>query len=306
MRRQIKFIFSFIVIFLCYTSVGVAQKETSRFQYRPKAKFVKKSAKVGQPILYSLSFRHNPNQVVIFPDTLHDFNGFDCLGLNWFPTRTDSLGSLDSIVYTLQTFRLATEQTLSLPVYVMDGTDSIVLRSNLDTLYLHRLIPENPADSTYKADDLIIPVEPWINYPYWIIGSGLATIILLLLNTLLGRPFQKAIGLLDLYRRHLAFITNFDRLSRQSLRQQSPKLAGEALIDWKGYLQKLKGIPFSTFSTKEMANHLKDELLLDTLRQLDRCVYGGMKNELNDNIFRVLRITALRFYKERQQEIRNG
>lgn len=273
---------------------------------RPFLHFRDRHAKIGEPIYLSLSVRHDPDLDLIFPDSLADYAPFEFLNKTYYATRTDENGSFDSVVYTLQTFNMSPEQRLRLSITDYTNGDTVVYESNLDTLYLHRLLPEMPTKPTLKVNTQAEILPLWINYNYWGLGIGVMTVLLFLVNAFLGRPIQKGFGLLVLYRRHAIFTTLFDRLASQSLKNRSTDTMEQALNLWKQYMERVDNQPFSTYTTKEITTLFPDENLSQALQSIDRAVYGGMKDEISERIFTVLRRYSVDFYDRRKAKIKEG
>lgn len=273
---------------------------------KPLLQFQARHARIGEPIYLSLSLWHGPDDDIIFPDSLDDYAPFEFLSKRYYATRTDARGSFDSAVYTLQTFHMKPEQVLRFKILKYTPQDTQVFYSNADTLYLHRLIPERPATPILKVNPALEYVPPAINYNYWALGLGLIVLALFLINTFLGRPIQKWFGLLVLYRRHTVFSSVFDKLSNQTVKGRSTDGMEQALNLWKQYMERVDQRPFSTYTTKEIATLLPDEHLVQALQSIDRAVYGGMQEEINERIFTILRRYAVVFYNKRREAIKNG
>lgn len=273
---------------------------------RPSLRFHERHARIGEPIYVSLAIKHAPELDLVFPDSLYDYGTFEFLGKSFYPTRSNGQHAVDSVVYTLQTFQMKPEQGLQLAILDYTDGDTITYTSNKDTLYLHRMIPELPSKPLLKLKVEPETIPQWINYNYWALGLGLTLFVLLLVNTFLGKPLQKGVSLLIEYRRHIVFTTIFDRLASQTLRNRSTDTMEQALTLWKQYMERIDNQPFTTFTTKEITAYLEDEHLNEALRSIDRAVYGGMKDEISERIFTILRRYALTFYGKKKDEIRGN
>ena len=86
---------------------------------QPESSFNKDSVKIGEEVVYSRSIRYLSTKDVVFPDSLFNFAPFELYKKVSFPTRSDSIFSLDSAVYHLSTFELDTVQLLNLPIFMV-------------------------------------------------------------------------------------------------------------------------------------------------------------------------------------------
>ena len=81
----------------------------------PEGSFNKDSLKIGENLEYTLSIKYPKNSDVVFPDSLFDFAPFEFTSKVSFPTRSDSIFSFDSAIYSLTTFEIDSLQILRLP-----------------------------------------------------------------------------------------------------------------------------------------------------------------------------------------------
>ncbi|MES2387530.1 MAG: hypothetical protein V4543_05980 [Bacteroidota bacterium] len=272
-------------------------------------KFHSDTVKIGQPIVYTLVLKHPAGTQALFPDSSWNYEPFELSSRNWFRTTTDTGGiATDSVRYTLLSFSTDSAQSLALPVfYLGNGTDSNAVFSSADTVLLRSAIKNADTDSPLIADTEFREVKQRINYPYLLLGFGAVTIALILLNAFLGRPVQRAVRRVLLGRRHRIFLAAFERLENLALREKSGKRVENSLNLWKKYIERLDGVPYSTYTTKEMATAIPDdERLKRTLQTIDRCVYGGQNEVISEEIFTELRRRALLFYRKKREEIKNG
>ncbi|WP_143083817.1 hypothetical protein [Flexibacter flexilis] len=270
----------------------------------PHGRFLKDTAQVGQPVQYSLSFKHDKNIQVVFPDSSHDFAPFEFVRKAFFTTRSDSLQSMDSAVYTVTTFELDSLQNLSLPIYVLlPSGDSLAEWTDEDTLIIRNSVK---IQENLIADTIFWQIKTEFNYIYWGIGATFLLILLLLANSFLGKPLNRAFKLLIMYQRHKAFHGSFDKLTNQILKNPSALGLEKAQTIWKKYIEKVDNIPYSTYTTREINQHLPDTKLKETLQAIDRYVYGGIQpNNIDEHLQRLLK-QANAIYELKRSEIRKS
>ena len=156
------FIFHFSLLLIAHSSKLIAQQ--------PRGQFLQDSIKLGKPFQYALSFRHKPALDVLFPDTTYNFKPFEVKSFEYFPTKTDARGSLDSVVYTLVSFDIHKIQPLSLPIFINMPTDCTTVYANKDSVILMEMFDKSTQKAILKTDDKIfyLPQEP--NYPLILLG----------------------------------------------------------------------------------------------------------------------------------------
>ena len=286
--------------------VSVPEQRTFFKEYSLKGHFEQDSTKIGMPVVYTLLLKHPAGTQAVFPDSGYDYSPFELAEKQFFPTRTLDNISTDSVRFTLQTFSLDSVQQLALPVWVSVAGDSVELQAAPDSLRLVRVIKVPQPDAVPVATTVFGTVPPRFNYPYWILGTGAAVILLVLLNAFIGKPAQRYWKLILLLRRQRLFLLAFDRLQAQTLRDKSGKRMEASLNLWKTYIERTDGKPYTTYTTKEMATAIPDEQLVKTLQAIDRCVYGGQTELISEEIFKNLRSRANLFYQKKQLEIRNA
>jgi len=101
-----------------------------------------------------------------------------------------------------------------------------------------------------------------------------------LLYWFFGKQFIRWYQLYRLWRKNLEFRRTYQRLSR-SISSQPKGLQNleKAISVWKSYLENLIHVPFSTYTTKEMVDNLRDKRLVKALQAIDSAIYGGNFSE---------------------------
>ena len=273
----------------------------------PKGKFLSDSVKVGLPVQYALSYRHKATADVFFPDSAYNFAPFEMVKREYFNTITDQNGSLDSVVYTLISFEVTPVQELSLPVYVRAKRDCTRVFAPMDYVVLNSIIKPNVRIDTLslKKDTRLIPIAQQVNFPLiFLIIIGLLLIIGMVF-WFFGKPIRRQVRLFNFKRRYDDFRKLFQRLSRgtEDAKKRLENIE-KAVVLWKKYIERIENKPFTTFTTKEILDNLKDNRLSDALREIDATVYGGVYSNKTIASMQVLQELAEGLYRERRIEIK--
>jgi hypothetical protein len=275
-------------------------------QELPVGRFLADSIRIGSPVVYSLSYRHSPKEVLIFPDTSYDFKPFELIDKKYFPTRTDASGSLDSVVYTLMSFEIDPVQTLRLPVYIISEKDSTPAFAMPDTVYLREMI-SGPVDSlSLKANTRYRPLKYETNYSFFLLILLGFLVLFGLLALSFGKQIRTRFRLYRLERRHLAFLQEFRQMGSQLPTGETVLLLEKVVMRWKGYIESLSGKPYSTYTTKEISDSIPDPPLAEALKHVDRTVYGGLPYDPSSDATTALQDFAVRLYEKRRKEISEG
>ena len=275
----------------------------------PKGKFLSDSVRVGLPVQYALSYRHKAIADVFFPDSAYNFSPFEMVKREYFNTVTDQHGSLDSVIYTLISFEVTPIQELSLPVYVRAKRDCTRVFAPMDYVILSSIIKPNVNIDTLslKKDTRFIPIAQQVNFPLiFLIIIGLLLIIGMVF-WFFGKPIRRQIRLFNFKRRYDDFRKLFQRLSRgtEDAKRRLENIE-KAVVLWKKYIERIENKPFTTFTTKEILDNLKDNRLSDALREIDATVYGGVYSNQTIASLQVLQELAEGLYHERRVEMGLG
>lgn len=280
--------------------VNAQQKHSSQ----PLGYFLEDSISLGTSCFYSLSLRHAPDVQVLFPDSSHSFAPFELIDHRYFPTRTDSLGSLDSVVYQLTTYEIDAKQTLKLPVFLINDKDCTTVYSRTDTILFKSLL-ENSAELSLKklkANNEYEEVKSYFNFPYLISTILVLLTLSLIIWGLLGKQIRQSYRLFQFRTRQAIFIKEFGRLRSRNILQNIEK----ALSLWKKHLEYIESQPFSSYTTKEIIQVVADEELGKSLKNIDRAIYGQETAIDVKTSFDVLLHFAIRRFEQRREELRNA
>ena len=274
----------------------------------PVGAFDTDTALLASPVHYSLSVKRPAKTQVLFPDSLYPFTPFELRLRTWFPTRRTADSMLvDSAVYELMSFTGTPTLTLSLPIFYLNPQGDSVPVYAPDVSLHQRLLQgaEGGSDTLLPAIQTLAVPERF-NYPYWIIGISLLVGLLAVANVFLGKPLQRYFRLWVERRRHKAFIRTYDRLVIQVRDRGAQGPLERALNLWKAYIERVEEIPYTTYTTKDFAEHLPDRDLTNGLQTLDRYIYGGFPPDEASVAYATLRRQAVRFYTRKAQNLRHG
>jgi len=292
----------FLILFNISTCPGIPQE-----LLKPVARFNKDSAKVGEPIKLSLSVNYKSSLRILFPDTNFQFSPFEILKKEFYPTKTIGEISRDCVVYELTTFDLETVQRIKLPVFQFSGNDSTGWYSNEASLHiLQKFIGNLPEKPVFEQDLSLVNVARRINYPYILIGMAAILILILLINFFFDRPIQKFIYMFLEKRRHISYLKVYDKNYKQLESTLSVENVETLLVNWRKYIQRVDGQPYTSFTSMEIFKVLPDKDLREVLQEVDRWIYGGI--EMKDWRFNMdyVKQIAVQLYLKKRETIRNG
>ncbi|WP_143437123.1 hypothetical protein [Hymenobacter mucosus] len=270
----------------------------------PRGRFLHPTTRVGELVEYELSYHHAPALEVIFPDSAAKFGPFEYADRQFFPTFTRQGRSLDRTVYRLRTFSLDSVQSLSLPITVLHGADTLTIPTEPATVRLVRTAPPITAGQVpvLRQNLRLQPVEPEFNYPYWLAGAALALAIVG--GVVLG--FRR--GLRLRYRRyrlrknHVYFLAQYARHVERFNLSRSLTNMERAITLWKNYLSALEDSAISSLTTREIVIHYQNDADVRlALRLADRVIYGNQFSE--DDTETDLAFVLLRDFAERRYSL---
>lgn len=288
----------FILFFMGMFANANAQK------LYPKGKFLADQVKVGEQIKYVLTLEHSADVEVLFPDSTYNFAPFELIEKRYFPTITNGL-SRDSAVYILQTFELDSLQQLALPIFVLNGGDTSMIRSDFSQVLLKEITMNVPISEEVKTleNTEYLATKQELNYPIIILIGVILIVVLILIFVIFGGRIRKSFRLQRLKRQYERFANDY---KRQISNNPDVKKIEKGLYLWKNYLEDLQKIPFTSYTSREISTIIADEKLLTSLKNIDVAIYGNLYNEQTENAFIVLQTHAFEAYQYKLEEVRNG
>lgn len=221
-------------------------------QERPVGKFLKDRIEVGEPVQYTLSFKHPIGQDILFPDSTYPYTPFEFIEKRYFKTKSDSIYSYDSAVYTISTFEIDSVQHLAMPVFSIENEDTTKLFALPDSIFLIASLTTLPDSVKFMETSSYVSVDKEFNYSYLFIGLSLFLLVAILLILIFGKRVIREIKIKRLRKKHLKFLISFKetnaRINGENFEEKLLKLYSL----WKMYMQQLTGKPFTSYSSKEI------------------------------------------------------
>lgn len=292
------------LIFLLILS-GICSQDIIGQEIQVHGNFMEDSVRIGEDIPYSLTARYPDYYEIIFPDSSFGYQPFEYVSRKYFPTRTDSTSSFDSVIYYLRTFEIDSVQYLQLPVFLKQVDDSATIYTARDSVMLDYVIKEKPDSLALKENTSLFHVPGIFNYPVLLIILAGVFVLIILIILIFGRKIVRWYRLYRMKRRHRKFLEKFYNELR-GLRDGRAGAEPEIVLsEWKKYMEKIEKEPYTKLTSKELINLHADHRLKDNLRSIDRYIYGSVKDRpLYENFEKLLEYSIER-YELRIEEVRN-
>lgn len=268
----------------------------------PEGKFLQDSMKVGEEIPYVLSLKYPEEQTILFPDSSYDFTPFELVEKKYFNTVSSDGFSFDSVVYYLQTFELEAFQTFKLPIFVIEGIDSITVFATADTLFLKTLeiAPDEPIKETTQYRE--VPIQ--FNYPYLIAFLVVLFCLVIAVLLIFGKQIKKKITLYRMRKAHEKFVAQYEQNLVKLQQSATKNSAEESLNFWKKYMERLDKIPYTKLTTKEVGQYYPHNDFQKSLRNMDKNIYGRFKVEETYTNLENLKTFANERYLAKTEEVK--
>jgi len=282
--------------FFLWSFVAYAQ------EFKPVGVFSKDTLKVGEPVQFTLTFRHKSNLEVFFPDSAYNFMPFEYEKHDFFPTKTQDGISLDSAVYTLSSFDTDSVLDFIVPVFVVEKNDTTVYFTESQRVNISRMVNQLPDSVQLLANTEYRYVKKQINYVYIGLIVGGVLVVVFGLLAIFGGQIRRAYRLRRMKRQWDRFRNEFSRLAQASVNVVTTE---KSLLLWKSYLESLQDIPFTSYTTKEIEQSINNEELSLSLKNIDRAIYGNIFDEQLRLAMQFLSNYAQSSYEEKVKEVRN-
>lgn len=274
-------------------------------QIEPKGKFLQDSMAIGEPVKYSLSIHYPADFQVLMPDSLYDYAPFEYSKKQFSPTKTDSIRSFDSVVYTLTSFEIDKVQKLKLPVFIVQGDDSTAVYAKTDSIYLEEQIQVVSDSLQMKTDAIITKLDKDFNYPYLIAFVIAIGIVVLLVILFFGKKLRKKWQVWRLNKRHKKFRISFESKLSSVGDMQVEKIE-KLLYTWKKHAEYISKSPYAKLTSKEINQMQQNEELYENLKSIDRTIYSSKGRENATEAFQFLLHYANVILEERIKAITDG
>lgn len=274
----------------------------------PKAHFIQDSLLVGEPVAFSVSLRYPKKLNLLLPDSTYDFSPFEIISRHYFPTRSDSLYSHDSVVYMLTSFYPDSLLELSLPVFMIQGKDSLPLWTEPDQIRAGSVLVGTASDTLQiESHTAYTAVEYPFNYPYFFLGLIGMLVFIASGVAVFGKSVRRKIRLWFLQRRFSSFDEAYTSKMSRFLTGDPSVRADELLLLWKNYLEDLEKKPYTKLTSQEIAEINPDKNhWLQVLRPIDRSIYGYQAGEDLQISLQQLQELAREKFDRRKQEVLNA
>jgi len=291
----------YIVLFFLVFSLTAKSQEI-----QVNGGFVEDNLMIGQEINYWLTASYPAKLEMVFPDSTASFTPFEFAAKTYFKTELRGNEAFDSTIYTLQSFEIEPVQYLKLQAIILSSTDSTIIESPIDSIYLTELAPVVTDTTQLKTNVDYLAVNRQFNYPlmYYVLG-GLGLIILMVL-LIFGKRILKFFMVKKLERDYKAFSENFSQYIHQLKKDPKPEIAENALSMWKNYQQRLDRIAFSSFTTTDILALGFTQELKDPLKSIDRVVYGRRVQENIYQDFQQIEDFTDERFQQKVAEIKHG
>ncbi|KAA9346025.1 hypothetical protein F0P94_02800 [Adhaeribacter soli] len=265
-------------------------------------RFLQPSVKIGEPVKYTLVYKHAPELEVVFPDSGYRFAPFEFIRKETFPTRTIGSVSTDSTVFLLRTFNITPQQQLNLPVFLLQKNDTIRLFGQPSTIKLQEVVKQVPEPLALQENLALQPIEERFNYPYLVAGLSVLLVVFGSLWFIFRKKILTRYRLYVMQKKHTQFISRYNMFIDRFHKSADLVNMEKAITLWKNHLTELEDTAINSFTTKEIVNYYdNDEDVTTALKLFDRAIYG---NILSDKISDTLTaFYLLHHFADRRYEI---
>ena len=271
--------------------------------------FLSDSLKIGEQTAFYLSARYPSELTVLFPDSTHAFAPFEYQSKEYFLTETNNGVSRDSTVYFLTTFEVDRLQSLRLPVYVVQQADCTMVESEPDSVLITQFVPVVP--DTVATEQLPLKMNTayqkvFYDFNFWMmmIIIGVLLFIAVMTWVLFGNRIRKYFLARRLQKNHAYFVQTYNGLLAQVKSTFSPPATESALVTWKKYMERLDARPYTKLTTRETAGIIKEPVVSEHLRHIDRAIYGHNTTVVES--LENLKSFADQQFQRKLKEVKNG
>lgn len=267
----------------------------------PQGFFHLDTVKIGEPVNFTFYFRHAATAEVVLPDSTFNFEPFEYVSRRFFPTQTQKGESMDSVIYTLRTFQVEPRQTLSLPAFLLQEQDTVILKSEPEIIYVKQMVRDPARAENLKPHTTLATINARLNYGYWFIGLGVLILVLCLIWMIFGKRILVRYRLYTLKLNHNQFINKYNGFIEGFNKSESLQTIEQAITLWKNYLTDLEGNAINSFTTKEIAAYYNDDEDVTTaLRLFDRAIYGNIVSDKSSET--IIAFYLLHHFADRRYE----
>ena len=289
-----------LLLFVVFFSHSIAQ------EIRVEGGFVEDSMLIGKPVSYWMTASYPLELEMVLPDSLFSFAPFEYNSKEYFPTRLVDNLAFDSTVYKIESFEIDLVQYLSMPAITLDGQDSLVVRTSLDSIYLMQLAHMVSDTTQLIANSNYETVTTFFNFPLLYVVLGLLVIVAGVVFLIYGNKLMKILKLRRMQKDYQKFSDGLSHYIQGLKQSPEADLAEQALVYWKQYQERLDKYPFTKLTTKEILAQSFTKELEKPLHSIDRLVYGKRDTETVFQDFQQIEDFAQHRYNKKVAEIKDG
>jgi hypothetical protein len=295
-----KLLFLICVLFII-ARFGTAQ------EIKVRGGFVQEYFEVGDPIDFWMSATYPENVSLVLPDSTYNFEPFEYMAKNYYPSQLKSGEIYDTVIYTLQCYEIDLVQYLKLPAIIFTSKgDSTLIYSKADSLLFNQLVPEISDTTQLKTNLAFANVDTIFNFPMLWIILGVLAIIAISVLLIFGKKILRALKLRKLKKEYIRFSDELTEYIRKLKTKPEKQTAEVAIAKWKLFAETLENKPYSKLTSKEILSFGYTQELSDPLKNIDRFVYGGLLDESLYKYFQSIEDFTQNRYSIIVEEIKNG
>ncbi len=290
---------AFIVLLLLLPFLSLAQFA----EIDVKAYINKDSIVLGEPFMYTISITYPPKYEIALPDSQDIPKPLEWIGKTYYNTVCKDSLCKDSIQYFLRTFNTDSILIPNIPVYIFSG-------NRHDTLFIHPALKEviikklgqAKGEFTWQEDAGYKELAPSINYWYYGAVALVVLVVSIILLLLVGPIVLRRIKLFNMGLNHQRYVKDFDEQIQEFTQHKRATDLEKCITIWKSYLTRLESKPYTTLTTTELKDMQDMEDVITPLRNLDRFLYGGLRqNETIESLNALKRFSNKRFLRKKKE-----
>lgn len=284
----------------------VCSLQVSSQEIKVNGGFVEDSLLIGQDVNFWVTASYPASLEMVFPDSNFNFSPFEYSSKKYFPTKSENDVAFDSTVYTIQSYEIDLVQYLLLPTVILEGKDSTVINTPLDSIFFTELAPMVSDTTKLIANTNYSLVDTQFNFPlfYYVIGGLVALCVILLI--IFGKRIIRFFKLRKLRKNFENFSGQLAGYIQKMKVEPEYTLVEEALVFWKKYQEGLDKTPFTKLTTKEILKNTDAKELEKPLMSIDRLVYGKRPTDTVFQDFQQIEDFTQYRYNKKVEEIKGG
>jgi len=298
--------------FLLWFFIGIKILTISSLQAQEleiERRLLKDTLKTGEHFRYILKVSYPVDTELFFPDSadVKAYKPLLFIDKVYAPTVTQDSISTDSVTYKFAClFETDSVHEIQLPIYIFKDGDTLI--ADTEPIRVH-LAPslQKPIDRATQVD--LAENMEWrklnykFNYPYIVLAVLGLIIFIGGILWAFGDNFQRTYRLKRLRRQYDRFMHEYDEIIAS---EKDIAITEHGLSIWKAYLEDIKNQPFTSCTSKEIAQIIPNEELNVSLKNIDRAIYGNLFDEKTDEALKTLKDYASRIYDEKIKEIKDA